>query len=144
MPLSTTELTTTLANWFETLTPESLTRIGDFYESTAYFKDPFNEVNERSRVQQIFSDMFEEFEQPRFVIQDTVCDDAKRQSVLTWHFLFQWRGKSWCIVGSSHLRFSDHGLVSYHRDYWDASEELYEKLPVIGFVLRALKKRAQK
>jgi len=46
-------------------------------------------------------------------------------------------------VGSSHLRFNSDGLVEYHRDYWDASEELYEKLPVIGFVLKALKKRAQ-
>jgi len=30
----------------------------------------------------------------------------------------------------------------FHRDYWDAAEELYEKLPVIGALMRWLKKRA--
>jgi hypothetical protein len=30
--------------------------------------------------------------------------------------------------------------VIFHRDYWDAAEELYEKLPVIGFVMKQLKK----
>jgi hypothetical protein len=29
-----------------------------------------------------------------------------------------------------------------HRDYWDAAEELYEKLPVLGGLMRWLKTRA--
>ena len=144
MSTSTHALTQNLATWFESLSPQSLGQIEHFYEAEAYFKDPFNEVRDVARIQLIFQDMFTEFEQPRFVIQEQICDDDKRQSVLTWHFLFNWRGKAWCIVGSSHLRFGSTGLVNYHRDYWDASEELYEKLPVIGFVLKALKKRAQK
>jgi hypothetical protein len=32
--------------------------------------------------------------------------------------------------------------VAYHRDYWDAAEELYEKLPVLGGLMRFLKRRA--
>lgn len=130
-----------LAQWFETLSPDSLKTIAQFYTGTAYFKDPFNEVRDIRRIEHIFSDMFVQFQQPRFVIQEQLCDG--HQALLTWHFLFQWRGKDWRILGSSHLRFNADGLVEYHRDYWDASEELYEKLPVIGFVLRALKKRAQ-
>ena len=143
MSLATSDLTQRLATWFETLTTDTLGEIKQLYEIDAYFKDPFNEVRDVNRIQLIFQDMFTEFDQPRFVIQEQICDDEKGQSVLTWHFLFNWRGKAWCIVGSSHLRFSAEGRVSYHRDYWDASEELYEKLPVIGFVLKALKKRAQ-
>ncbi|MFN7856697.1 MAG: nuclear transport factor 2 family protein, partial [Acidovorax sp.] len=34
------------------------------------------------------------------------------------------------------------GLVALHRDYWDAAEELYEKLPVVSALMRWLKKRA--
>ncbi|MES2719474.1 MAG: nuclear transport factor 2 family protein [Pseudomonadota bacterium] len=132
-----------LASWFETLSADSLKTIDQFYTRTAYFKDPFNEVRDIRHIEHIFNDMFIQFEQPHFVIQEQVCDDRNAQALLTWHFRFQWRGKDWCIMGSSHLRFNAEGLVEYHRDYWDASEELYEKLPVIGFVLRALKKRAQ-
>ena len=143
MPVATRPALLRLAQWFETLTPASLEAIDQFYTLVAYFKDPFYEVRDVRRIQHIFADMFEQFQHPRFVIQEQLCDDSKRQALLTWHFLFTWRGKDWCIVGSSHLRFSPDGLVEYHRDYWDASEELYEKLPLIGWVLRALKKRAQ-
>lgn len=143
MAVETRIAVTRLAQWFESLSPTSLKTIDAFYTPAAYFKDPFNEVRDVRRIEHIFADMFDQFQQPRFVVQEQVCDDGKRQALLTWHFLFTWRGKDWCIVGSSHLRFTPDGLVEYHRDYWDASEELYEKLPVIGLVLKALKKRAQ-
>jgi hypothetical protein len=38
--------------------------------------------------------------------------------------------------------FDAQGLVTLHRDYWDAAEELYEKLPVVGALMRWLKRRA--
>jgi steroid Delta-isomerase len=46
------------------------------------------------------------------------------------------------VRGTSHLRFAADGLVCYHRAYWDAAEELYEKLPVVRSVMRWLKRRA--
>jgi steroid Delta-isomerase len=46
------------------------------------------------------------------------------------------------VRGTSHLRFASDGKICYHRDYWDAAEELYEKLPAIGAVMRWLKLRA--
>jgi hypothetical protein len=49
------------------------------------------------------------------------------------------------IRGGSHLQFvaDDDGAwrITLHRDYWDAAEELYEKLPLVGGVMRWLKKR---
>ena len=56
----------------------------------------------------------------------------------------QWKQKDTpqTIRGGSHLVFSEDGLVTLHRDYWDAAEELYEKLPVVGSLMRWLKKRA--
>jgi hypothetical protein len=48
-----------------------------------------------------------------------------------------------CIRGASHVRFASDGRVAYHRDYWDAAEELYEKLPVVGSLMRWLKTRAR-
>jgi hypothetical protein len=46
------------------------------------------------------------------------------------------------IRGGSHLRLASDGRVEDHRDYWDAAEELYQKLPVLGGLMRWLKKRA--
>jgi hypothetical protein len=41
------------------------------------------------------------------------------------------------------LEFNEQGLVSVHRDYWDAAEELYEKLPLLGALMRWLKRQAR-
>ena len=46
----------------------------------------------------------------------------------------------WQIEGSTYLVFGVDGRVVEHRDYWDAAEQLYEKLPLIGGVLRLLKR----
>ena len=82
---------------------------------------------------------------PRFVVIDAVAsgDDA----FLTWDFSFCTRStgaQRLCIHGASHLRFGTDGRVQMHRDYWDAAEELYEKLPVIGTLMRWLKRRASR
>ncbi len=46
------------------------------------------------------------------------------------------------IHGGSYLTLAEDGRVKGHRDYWDAAEELYEKLPVVGGLMRWLKRRA--
>jgi hypothetical protein len=45
------------------------------------------------------------------------------------------------IHGSSHVRFDANGRVIYHRDYWDAANELYAKLPIIGTLMKFLAKK---
>ncbi|MEO8598749.1 MAG: nuclear transport factor 2 family protein, partial [bacterium] len=66
---------------------------------------------------------------------------------LTWDFRFRMKRFSTekqCIRGATHLRFDADGRVNFHRDYWDAAEELYEKLPLLGGFMRLLKRGARK
>ena len=44
--------------------------------------------------------------------------------------------------GGSHLQYGPDGRITLHRDYWDTAEELYEKLPGVGILMRWLKRRA--
>jgi steroid delta-isomerase len=46
------------------------------------------------------------------------------------------------VHGATHLRFAPDGRIALHRDYWDAAEELYEKLPLVGALMRWLRSRA--
>jgi hypothetical protein len=41
----------------------------------------------------------------------------------------------------SHLELAADARVIYHRDYWDAAEELYENVPLLGGFMRWLKHR---
>jgi len=128
---------------FEGLTPADLPRFGDFYAPDADFKDPFNEVRGVPAIRQVFEHMYVALEAPRFVIHDVVAQGD--QCVLTWDFVFRFRRFSrelQTVRGASHLKLDAHGLITAHRDYWDVAEELYEKLPGVGVLMRWLKRRA--
>ena len=128
---------------FERLAEADVARLAEIYVPDATFKDPFNEVRGVSAIEGIFRHMFVALEAPRFVIRDVVVQGD--QCFLTWDFLFRMRRFSrdeQCIHGGSHLLLAEDGRIRRHRDYWDAAEELYEKLPVVGALMRWLKKRA--
>lgn len=128
-----------LRAYFEQLQRADLARIGEVYTDDASFKDPFNEVRGTTAIVRIFEHMFDTLEAPRFVIHEAVAQGA--QGFLTWHFVFRRGGGEFVVRGASHLRFGADGRIEMHRDYWDAAEELYEKLPLLGGLMRWLRRR---
>ena len=129
---------------FEALTPADLARLGEVYHPQARFKDPFNEVQGLAPIRQVFEHMFVALDEPRFVVHDIVVQHD--QCFLSWDFLFRFKRFSrelQTVHGSSHLKFDAAGVIVLHRDYWDAAEELYEKLPVVRALMRWLKRRAR-
>jgi ketosteroid isomerase-like protein len=136
-----------VVKFFEHLQPADVAQIADIYTADAQFKDPFNDVQGVPAVERIFAHMFDALDAPRFVITQQVQQGA--QCFVTWDFLFAMRrfdaGQTQTIRGASHLVLREEAgvwRVAVHRDYWDAAEELYEKLPVVGSLMRWLKKRA--
>ncbi len=133
-----------LATFFETLSPQSVSQLHTVYDAQATFKDPFNEVQGLPEIERIFRHMYVALDQPHFVVTGQVVDGS--QAFLTWEFRFRFKRFDTttlqAVRGASHVVFNEQGLVTMHRDYWDAAEELYEKLPVLGGVMRWLKKRA--
>lgn len=138
-----------VVHFFENLQPSDLTRLDTIYTADACFKDPFNDVQGIAAINQIFAHMFDALDAPRFVI--TQCVQQDTQCFVTWDFLFSIprmnQGATQTIRGATHLVLrEEHGVwrVAVHRDYWDAAEELYEKLPVLGSLMRWLKKRVNR
>jgi steroid Delta-isomerase len=131
-----------LIQFYNEFSLASVARFPEFYSADAWFKDPFNEVRGIAAIQHIFTHMFGQVAAPRFVVTEKVVD--ANGAMLVWEFFFRmklWReGEIQVIRGISHLKFDAEGKVFYHRDYWDAAEELYEKLPLIGSIFRFLRK----
>ena len=131
-------------DFFQSISADSARTLSQIYTEDVWFKDSFNEVQGLEQVSHIFTHMFEQVDAPRFVVTHSVLQDD--QAFLTWDFLFRMRrfsDEEQCIRGATHVRFASDGRVAYHRDYWDAAEELYEKLPVVGSLMRWLKTRAR-
>ncbi len=134
-----------LIGFFEHIDIANVDRLHDVYTADAWFKDPFNEVRGIDAITRIFRHMFDQVDAPRFVVTNAVLQGE--QAFLTWDFLFRMKrfsGDEQCIRGATHVRFADDGRVCFHRDYWDAAEELYEKLPLLGSLMRTLKRLANR
>ena len=131
--------------FFENITKSNLLELKNFYALDAGFKDPFNDVKGIQSIE----NMFESLRDPRFKVQEVASEGV--HTFITWEFYFaldQMPSKGgMTIKGASHLIWAyeaDVGAwrISNHRDYWDAAEEVYEKIPLLGALLRWVKKRA--
>lgn len=129
--------------FYSTLTPGNLEQLAAIYDAKASFKDPFNEIQGPAQIKKIFEHMFEALNKPKFTILQCIAQD--NHCFLIWDFTFYFKStkpdKKQTIHGASHVIFNEKGMVSYHRDYWDVAEELYEKFPLLGGLLRWIKRR---
>lgn len=133
--------TIAVVDYYHGLTRASLANLGQVYSEQVEFKDPFNQIKGIAPLQHIFEQMFDGLQEPKFTILETLTQGD--QATLIWDFTFVKKGlpSPMRIHGSSHLRFDAHGKVVWHRDYWDAAQELYSKLPLIGVLMRWLQRR---
>lgn len=130
-----------LARFFEELSPERLDALAEFYAPDARFRDPFNEVRGVAAIRALFEDMYRRLDEPRFRV--TASFAGRDGLVLAWEFRFRFRGHAGApdvVRGMSHLRLDAAGRVLHHEDYWD-SAELYDKVPLLGALVRALRRR---
>ncbi len=129
--------------FFEGLTPDNLPEIETLCRPDVRFKDPFNDVTGTAALRRIFDHMFETTVAPRFTVTDTAV--SGRTAYLRWRFDFTPKGRSapWRIEGMSEVTFDDAGLVTAHIDHWDSGEQFYAKLPIIGPLVRLIRRRVE-
>lgn len=124
---------------FEQLSPETLDELEACFDEGARFVDPFNDVRGRKAIRRVFEHMFSTCEGPRFSVIESLGADST--VYLRWQFSFGPADARQCIEGVSRVQFSSQHLVTEHVDYWDAASQLYESLPWLGWLFRALRKR---
>ena len=132
----------TLANFFEGLNEDvSLDAFRTIYDDTVTFKDPFNEVKGINAVYRIFQEMYQNLDDPRFIIREYV--ENQHIAYVKWDFIFHFKGeqKESRFEGVSRLEMNAEGKVISHVDFWDAAEHIYEKIPLLGSILRFVKRR---
>jgi steroid delta-isomerase len=121
---------------FENLTAASLfDELMPLFASNAYFEDPFNQVVGRAAISEIFEHMFEQTITPRFVVMNYALNG--QIAFLRWEMSFYDQSlKMHRIVGTSKVAFDQKGQVLSHVDYWDTGRYVYQKVPLLGRVIR--------
>ena len=124
--------------FFETLSPRSIPLIEKVAESDIHFKDPFNDVRGTDQVQSIFKKMYEDMDDPKFKVIDYGLGQEPNKAYLRWVFWGKGKNKNnrLEIHGMSEVTFSPGGKVIEHIDHWDASEQFYAHIPIIGSLIK--------
>ncbi|MBE0439644.1 MAG: nuclear transport factor 2 family protein [Gammaproteobacteria bacterium] len=124
---------------FENMKRDDLVNLDRFFTSNAHFKDPFNDVHGLDKIRHIFEHMFTTVKNPSFRVDEALLNNDI--AYIKWQFSAQINSKGMTLVGISRVVFNQQGLVSEHSDYWDASEQFYMKLPIIGALLRFIQRQ---
>ncbi|MEN3110328.1 nuclear transport factor 2 family protein [Uliginosibacterium paludis] len=128
-----------LIDWYQTLSPGSVSRAAVFYAPDARFIDPFNDVRGVKAIEGIFLAMFEELDAPRFKVVE--CCRGEASAMLRWQMNFRRQDVAFEIQGVSCIGFDPNGQVCRHEDYWDPAKALFMGIPLLGWVLRKLYSR---
>lgn len=128
--------------FFSGLRREDLGRLEAVFADDARFRDPFNDVRGLPAIRAVFEHMFRVCAEARFEVMEAVPDG--RRGYIRWRFHFRLqrdREPRRPVEGVTRVSFADDGRVQEHIDYWDAAGELYTQFPVLGGLMRWLRRR---
>lgn len=131
------------ADAFATLTPQDLDGLRTLVAPDVRFRDPFNDVRGVDRFIAVFARALEDMQDLTFATSRiAVCGDT---AFLRWTMRgrprTRWLGGELVIDGVSEVRFDSGARVVEHIDHWDAAGQLYERLPLLGGLLRVVHRR---
>lgn len=130
------------AAFFEALSPETLPALDQYVTKEVHFRGSFNDFIGLPRMERAFRHMFDLLDEMRFEVHDLACSD--RAAYLRWTTIYRRKqGPEQCIEGMSEILLADDGRVQVHIDHWGAAGQLYERLPVLGRLLRLVRRRLQ-
>lgn len=123
----------------QNLQPDQLEALATVYAPGARFVDPFNDVRGIAAIQAVFAHGFAQCPGMRFTVQTRAVDDD--HALLRWRMLCDASPGGLSIEGMSELIFGADGRVVEHVDYWDPAAQLYERVPVLGWLMRRIRRR---
>jgi len=131
----------TYITYLESLTPETLPSLDQYVTNDVRFCDPFNDVRGVALMTRVFEEMFENVGPVAFTV--TKRAELGDQAFIAWRFDGRLFDKPWTFEGVSELTFAADGRVVEHIDRWDSAGDFWQRVPLIGWLLRRMKRRLQ-
>lgn len=130
--------------FFISLNKNTMGLVDEFYDENIVFRDPLVEINNRKQMKNYYANMYKNVESVAWSFSDEISD--KDNCVLAWKMTLQAKNfngnKPLVVDGVSVIKFGGkEGKAIYHRDYFDLGAFVYEGLPVLGSMVRFVKKK---
>ncbi|TXZ05808.1 nuclear transport factor 2 family protein [Vibrio mimicus] len=131
-----------VAQFYQALDKSQLHRLVEIYHPNVVFEDAAHRIEGLPALYQYFLNLYENVQACTFTVHEQHSINGGAFLVWTMHLRHPKlaKGEQVDVKGVSHLRFSN-GKVVYHRDYFDMGEMLYEQLPLLGQIIRTIKRR---
>ena len=145
--MDTPEIVKKFTSMYETLHKDNLHLLGPVYSDDIVFIDALHEVKGLGALESYFAGMYGNLISSSINITDVQCsqsEDGEGVAYMTWSMTYVHpqlaNKKPISLDGVTKIKFTD--KVTYHRDYADMGQMLYEHIPVLGSAIRYIKRRA--
>jgi ketosteroid isomerase-like protein len=128
---------------FNALNKDTVSEVVDqFYHEEIEFSDPVEKIKGRDGIKKYYSNMYQNVKDIKFDFSEMVSqgDTVVGVWVMTLKTDSLNDGEPFQVEGNSVIRFKD-GKAIYHRDYFDMGAFIYEKIPVLGWMVRKVKSK---
>ncbi len=134
-----------IISFYNKFNGKNLEILNQFYSDDVQFQDPITKTDGLDQLKKHYTKSYQNIKLIRFDFSEFIQTDNKYSCTWVMNVAVNGLngGKEFQVSGISILYFNSEGLITYHRDYFDLSEMVYEKLPLIGSVIGQIKKRLQ-
>ncbi len=129
---------------FNDLDARNLDVVDQFYAPDVIFEDPLGRIEGREELRAYYAAMYQTVLAIRFEFADDIVQDQSH--VAFWSMFLRAprlnKGREIAVEGNSLIRFGGpEDQVIYHRDYFDMGAMVYHHIPLLGRVVRHIRKR---
>jgi hypothetical protein len=139
---SSSDLIDQFEHYYTQLSRDSLAYLADIYSDDVIFIDPVTQHEGLTALHSYFKSLLENCEDCTFDIRDRLCTEGS--ATVTWQLNYAHpklqRGAIITVPGISIVKYRE-SKIYFQQDYYDLGAMLYEHVPVLGRLIRALRKR---
>ena len=129
-------------SYFENLKGQQVNDLSNFYAQSIKFEDPIHHINSIELLTKYFEKLNQNLKSGGFQFKSVRL--VENTCYLEWIMNIELKrpNKKVSASGISVVSFDD--KITHHRDYFDAGELFYENIPVVGSLVRYVKKKIAK
>ena len=129
--------------FFQNLSLEKMDLVDDFYASDIIFQDPIHKLSSLDALKSYYKNLYSNVSSIRFEYGNSF--ESGSHVTLEWKMFLKTpafnSGNEIIVDGVSLIEFNSAGKAFKHRDYFDMGEFVYERITILGSIIRYIKNR---
>ncbi len=113
----------------------------ELYAPNIYYRDSFKDLQGIDALEAYLISALPDMHVHSLDLQDVAVHDGNYYLLWTTQFSLKSKKEIISLTGMTHLRFDKDGRVIFEQGFWDTGV-IYERVPIVGYFIRWLKRRA--